>query len=115
MTNPDEVEDKFYDNLDSVIYATPLQCTSGHRPPNLGRSDGSKEVGKCNRNGFVLLRECAEHEILISNTVVSLLTRNKTSWMHPRSKHWHLIDYVIVLRKDRHDVRVTKTVYGAQC
>ena len=33
--------------------------------------------------------------------------------MHPRSKHWHLTDYVIVRRKDRQDVRVTKTMCGA--
>ena len=35
--------------------------------------------------------------------------------MHPRSKHWHLIDYVIVRRTDRQDVRVTKTMCGADC
>ena len=35
--------------------------------------------------------------------------------MHPRSKHWHLIDYVIVRRKDRQDVRVTKIMCGADC
>ena len=35
--------------------------------------------------------------------------------MHPRSKHWHLIDCVTVRRKDRHDVRVTKTMCGADC
>ena len=48
MTNPDEVKDKFYDDLNSVISATPHtdkhppwgpQCQSRHRPPNLGRSD----------------------------------------------------------------------------
>ena len=48
MTNPDEVKDKFYDDLNSLISATPrtdkhppgrLQCYSGHRQPNLGRSD----------------------------------------------------------------------------
>ena len=33
----------------------------------------------------------------------------------PRSKHWHLIDYVIVQRKDRQDVRVTKTMCGTDC
>ena len=33
----------------------------------------------------------------------------------PRSKHWHIIDYVIVPRKDRQDVRVTKTMCGADC
>ena len=42
---------------------------------------------------------CA-HELLITNTVFRLPTRNKTSWMHPRSKLWHLIDYVIVRRKE---------------
>ena len=35
--------------------------------------------------------------------------------MHPRSKHWHLIEYVIVRRKDGQVVRVTKTMCGADC
>ena len=30
-------------------------------------------------------------------------------------KHWHLIHYVIVRRTDRQDVRVTKTMCGADC
>ena len=50
-----------------------------------------------------------------TNTVFKLPNRNKTSLMHPRSKHWHLIDYVIVRRTDRQDVRVTKTMCGADC
>ena len=74
---------------------------------------GSEGVGKCNSNGLILLRKYAEHKLLITNTVFRLPTRRKTSWMHPRSKHWHLIDYVIVRRKDRQVVRVTKTMCGA--
>ena len=35
--------------------------------------------------------------------------------MHPRSKHWHLIDYVITRAKDNHDVRVTRAMCGADC
>lgn len=35
--------------------------------------------------------------------------------MHPRSKHWHLLDYVIIRQRDRQDVRVTKTMCGADC
>jgi hypothetical protein len=35
--------------------------------------------------------------------------------MHPRSKHWHLIDYIIVRRRDRQDVNVTKAMCGADC
>ena len=76
---------------------------------------GSEGVGKCNSNGLLLLRKCAEHELLITNTVFRLPTRRKTSWVQPRSKHWHLIDYVIVRRKEREDVRVTKTMCGAVC
>ena len=64
---------------------------------------------------LLLLRKCAEHDLLITNTVFRLPNRNKTSWMHPRSKHWHLIDYVIVRRTDRQDVKVTKTMCGADC
>ena len=71
---------------------------------------GSEGVGKCNSNGLLL--KCAEHDLLITNTVFKLPNRNKTSWMHPRSKHWHLIDYVIMRRTD---VRVTKTMCGADC
>lgn len=35
--------------------------------------------------------------------------------MHPRSKHWHLISFVIIRKKDRQDVQVTKSMCGADC
>ena len=76
---------------------------------------GPEGVGTCNSNGLFLLMKCAEHDLLNTNTVFRLSNRNKTSWMLPRSKHWHLIDYVIVWRTDRQDVRVTKTMCGADC
>ena len=121
MTNPDEVKDKFYDDLDSVISAAPRTdklILLGDFNARVGTDHQTWEgviefegVGKCNSNRLLLLK-CAEHELLITNTVFRLPTRRKTSWMHPRSKHWHLIDYVIVRNKDRQDVRVTKTVWS---
>lgn len=35
--------------------------------------------------------------------------------MHPRSKHWHLLDYVIVRRSDRRDVHLTRAMRGVEC
>ena len=125
MTNPDEVKDKFYDDLDSVISAasrTDELILLGDFNARVGTDHhtwegviGSEGIGKCNSIGLLLLRKCAEHELLITNTVFRLPTRRKTTWMHARSKHWHLIYYVTVRRKDRQDVRVTKTMCGADC
>ena len=106
MTNPDEIKDKFYDDLDSVISATPWTdklILLGDFNARVGTDlqiwegvIGTEGIGKRNSNGLLLLKKCAEHELLITNTVFCLPARNKTSWMHPCSKHWHLIDYVIV-------------------
>ena len=125
MTNPDEVNDKFYDDLDSVISVTPrtdkliilrdFNARVGTDYQTWEGVNGTEGIRTCNSNGLLLLKKCAEHELLITNTLFHLPTRNKTSWMHPRSKHWHPIDYVIVRRKDRQDVRVTKTMCGADC
>ena len=108
MTISDEAKDKFYDNLDWVISATSRTDKLILLGDFNARVDiyhqtcegviGTEEVGKCNSNGPLLLRKCAEHELLITNTVFRLQTRSKT-WVYPHSKHWHLIDYVIVRKK----------------
>ena len=114
-----------YDDLDSVISAAPRTdklILLGDFNARVGTDHqtwegviGSEGVENCNINGLLLLRKCAEHELLITNTVFRLPTRRKTTWMHPRSKHWHLIAYVIVRRKDRQDLKVAKTRCGADC
>ena len=72
MTNPDEVKDKFYDDLDSVISAAPrtdklillgdfnARVSTDHQ--TWEGVIGSEDIGKCNSNGLLLLRKCAEHE-----------------------------------------------------
>ena len=125
MTNPDEVKAKFYEDLHTVIADVPKAdklILLGDFNARVGTDNAAWEgvlghhgVGHCNSNGLLLLQTCAEHELLITNTIFRLPTRNRTSWMHPRSKHWHLIDYVIVRKRDRQDVRVTKSMCGAEC
>ena len=40
---------------------------------------------------------------------------HKTSLMHPSSTHCHLIDYVIVRRRDLNEVQITRAMRGAEC
>ena len=54
---------------------------------------------------------CSQFDLIITNTVFQQRNQLKATWMHPRSKHWHLLDYVIVRRSDRLDVHLT----GAEC
>ncbi|KAF7244347.1 Craniofacial development protein 2 [Varanus komodoensis] len=125
MTNPDEVKDKFYEDLDALLSSmkhTDRQILLGNFNARVGSDHsvwdgiiGKHGIGKCNSNGILLLKTCVAHDLIITNTIFHLPTRKKTSWMHPRSKHWHLIDYVIVRRKDRQDVRVTKAMLSADC
>ena len=75
MTNPDEVKDKFYDDLDSVISATlrtdklillgdfNTRVGTGHQ--TWEGVIGTEGIGKCNSNGLLLLKKCEEHELLL--------------------------------------------------
>ncbi|BHF78185.1 hypothetical protein SprV_0602129700 [Sparganum proliferum] len=38
--------------------------------------------------------------------------REKATWLHPRSRHWYLLDYVLVRRRNQWDVLMTKAIPG---
>lgn len=44
-----------------------------------------------------------------------LRIKHKTTWMHPRSKHWHLIDYATVRQRDISQVQITCVMRSAHC
>ena len=125
MTNPDEVKDKFYEELESVITAVPNQdklIIFGDFNARVGTDHltwegviGKHGIGNCNSNGLLLLELCSMHDLFITNTMFRQPNRNKTTWMHPRSKHWHLLDYVITRKADRCDIQATKAMCGATC
>ena len=60
----------------------------------------------------MLVSSCA---VCAPHTIWPSPTRNKTTCMHPRSRHLHLIDYVITMAKDRRNVGVTTAKCGADC
>nr|VZH91218.1 unnamed protein product [Spirometra erinaceieuropaei] len=57
-----------------------------------------------NDNGLLLLRTCTELRLILTNTFFCLPEREKTTWRHPRSCQWHLLDYVLVRRRDHQEV-----------
>ena len=125
MQYSDEDKEKFYSELRAAIDAVPNAdklIILGDFNARVG-SDwsawdgvlGRHGVGQCNSNGQLLLELCMAYDLNITNTNFQLPLRNRTSWMHPRSKHWHLIDYILVRQKDRRDVRITKSMCGADC
>ena len=125
MTNPEDIKDKFYEDLDRLIQSISKDdklLILGDFNARVGTDYNTWEgiigrngVGKCNSNGLLLLKTCAEHSLQITNTFFRLPHRNRTSWMHPRSRQWHLIDYALTRQKDRHDILVTKSMCGADC
>ena len=125
MMYSDEFKSRFYEELDSLIKSVPRQdklILLGDFNARVGTDFqtwkgvlGRNGVGKCNSNGQLLLETCMEHDLVITNTLFRLSHHNRTSRMHPRSKHWHLLDYIITRRKDSQDFRITKAMRGADC
>ncbi|KAJ8019164.1 Craniofacial development protein 2 [Holothuria leucospilota] len=124
-TNSMDVKDRFYEELDlliasvaqtdKIILLGDFNARVGSNYQTWSGIIGLHGVGKCNSIGLLLLKTRATHNLSITNTMFRLSTRYKTSWMHPRSRNWHLIDYVIIRKDDRNDVRVTKAMCGADC
>jgi exonuclease III len=125
MSNDDDVKEQFYHDLDTVItntLTTDKLIILGDFNARVGRNHtiwrnviGRHGLGNENSNGTLLLSECAKQKLAITNTFFRLPAKKRTSWMHPRSKQWHLIDYVIVRQQDLKDIKITEAMRGADC
>nr|VZI14314.1 unnamed protein product [Spirometra erinaceieuropaei] len=123
MTNPDAVRDKFYEDLHALL-ATVSKADKlivlGDFNARVGTDHtawrgvlGPHGLRGSNDNGLLLLRTYAEYRLILTNTFFCLPEREKATWRHPRSRQWHLVDYVLVRRRDQRDVLVTKATAGA--
>ena len=118
-------KDKFYSDLRRLLLDTPADdkvIVLGDFNARVGSDSeawkgvlGKHGVGNCNDNGRLLLEFCSELQFVITNTLFQQKDRLKTTWMHPRSKHWHLLDYVLIRQRDRKDVKLTRVMPSAEC
>ncbi|BHF68721.1 hypothetical protein SprV_0301176000 [Sparganum proliferum] len=123
ITSPDAAKDKFYEDLHALLATVPKAdklVVLGDFNARVGTDHaawrgvlGPHGLRGSNDNGLLLLRTCAEHRLILTNTFFCLPEREKATWRHPRSRQWHLLDYVLVRRRDQRDVLVTKAIAGA--
>ncbi|VDM05669.1 unnamed protein product [Schistocephalus solidus] len=123
MTSSDAVKDKFYEDrhallatvskVDKLIVISDFNARVRTDHAACQGVLGPHVLGSFNDNGLLLLRTCAEHRLLLTNTFFRVPTQEKATWMHPRSMRCHLLEYVIVRRRDRQDVLVNKVIRDA--
>ena len=101
ITNPVENKEAYYNQLASILLYTPrTDKLLRLRDVNakIGRDNdkwplvmGKHGIGKCNSNGELLLALCSEFELIVTNTMHKQKDERKTTSMHSRSRHWHMI------------------------
>nr|VZI36771.1 unnamed protein product [Spirometra erinaceieuropaei] len=124
MSSPDAAaRDKFYEDLHALLVSVSKAdklIVLGDFNARVGTDHATRRGGLgphglrgSNDNGLLLLSTCSEHHLILTNTFFCLPEREKATWRHPRSRQWHLLDYVLVRRRDQRDVLVTKAIAGA--
>ncbi|VDL92711.1 unnamed protein product [Schistocephalus solidus] len=97
----DATKDKFYENLHALLATVPKAdklIVLGDFNARVGTDQaawhgalGPHGLGSCNDNGLLRLKICVEHRLLLTNTFFHLPTREKATWMHPRSRRCQLL------------------------
>nr|VZI33297.1 unnamed protein product [Spirometra erinaceieuropaei] len=124
MSSPDAAaRDKFYEDMhallatvskvDKLIVLGDFNARVGTEHTAWRGVLGPHGLRGSNDNGLLLLRNCAEHRLILTNTFFCLPEREKATWRNPRSRQWHLLGYILVRRRDQRDVLVTKAIAGA--
>ena len=77
---------------DKLIVLGDFNARIGSDSKIWGNVMGKHGVGNINSNGHRLLSLCSEFGLFVTNTLFQLKHKHKTTWMQPRSRHWHLLD-----------------------
>ncbi|XP_046986306.1 craniofacial development protein 2-like [Schistocerca americana] len=122
---PPEVKDKFYEDLwkclenvhesDKLILLGDLNGRIGNTWNNWPDCIGTHGTGNMNENGQTLLEHCNYVSLCVTNTYFRNIAVHKVTWKHPRSGHWHQLDFIITRRCDLSHVLTSRTYHSADC
>ena len=125
MTYSDEEKEAFYAQLRSTITSVPpgdklillgdFNARVGSDHNTWGPALGKFGKGQQNQNGELLMCLCSELDLAITNTYFKQPENHFFSWIHPRSKRPHLLDYIITKRRDLKCVLNTRAMRGPDC
>ena len=120
-----ERKDEFYEELRKLLRDVPkgetvyllgdFNARVGANHENWPICLGHYGVGKVNDNGHRLLELCTELKLVITNSFFRLNERQYVTWQHPRSRHWHQLDFVITRKEDLNSVKRTRAFHSADC
>ena len=125
LTYTPDATDEFYESLATTISSIPSKkqlILLGDFNARVGADHdswpsclGQFGVGRMNENGQRLLELCTFHNMCIANSFFKTKLQHKVSWRHPRSKHWHQLDLILVRRSAIKNVLHTRTYHSADC
>ena len=124
MQRTQEEKEQFYEQLgdvlddarnDSIIVLGDLNARVGKDWTSWPSVIGKYGVGNMNSNGLILLEFCSRYQLSIMGTMFQMKNSLKTTWQHPRSKHFHQIDHVLANSHARQYINVTKIDPIADC
>ena len=118
-----EIE-QFYKDLNCAIADTPKQnllVITGDFNAKVGEDAVETDVlgkyghGQRNDRGQVLVDFCAEHNLVITNTLFRLHNRHRYTWKSPDGAHRTQIDYILVNKSWKQCVNNARTCLSADC
>ena len=52
-------------------------------------------------------------ELIVTNTMFKKKDERNTTWLPPRSRHWHMIDIITTRCRNKMDIRCRRAMRGA--
>ena len=125
MVNPGKNKEILYSQLKGtlrIIPSTDNLLLKGDFSARIGRENdtwpsalGKYGIGKWNSNVDLLLTLYTEFDLIVTNTMFKQKGEHKTTWTHLRSRHGHMIDFIITRCRDKINICSTRAMRGANC